>query len=109
MQNTRFPVNQIRVQGKRIAAEHEMALGPVLRNSDVPRSNRFLSAHIRHESEKHYTPHRNSNIKMRWLHSYLRWQWIGPIVAAFRFMGIVDIRQFHRFLCRIMRSDAPRR
>src|SRR3981081_1453607 len=80
MKNTRFPVNQVWVQSERIAAKHDMALGPVLRNSVVPGSSRFLSGHTQHENETHHTPTRNSNIRMRRLHVYLRWQWIGPIV-----------------------------
>ena len=90
MQNTRFPVYQVRVQGERIAAEHDMALGPILRNSGVPGNRRFLSGHARYESEKHHTPYRSGNIRMRWFHEFLRWQWIAPIVAAFRSMGTLD-------------------
>jgi len=65
MQNTRFPVHYVRVQDERIAAEHDMVMGPIMRNSGVPGSSRFLSGHARHESEKHHTAHRNSNIRTR--------------------------------------------
>ena len=50
MQNARLPVDQLRVLGEPIAAEHDMVLGPVLRNSDVLGSTRLLSAHTRHKS-----------------------------------------------------------
>ena len=44
MQNTRLPVNQFRMQGERIAAEHDMALRPILRNSGMPGSWRVPDA-----------------------------------------------------------------
>ena len=65
MQNARFPINQIRAPGERIAAEHDVVLGPVLRNSGVPRRTTFLSKDTRHKYEKRHTPHSSSNSSTR--------------------------------------------
>src|SRR5258708_5935927 len=88
MQNTRLPVHEVRMQGERIAAEHDLALGPVLRNSDVAGSGGSPSGNTRPDSEKHHTPHCNCKIKrMRWFHTYLRWEWIAPNCSRFSTHG----------------------
>jgi len=92
MQNARFPVNQVRVPGECIAAENDMVLGPVLRNSGVPRNGGFLSAHTRHKSEKHHTPHcsGNSRIRMPRFHSYLRLRFDCRYCSRFAVQRITD-------------------
>src|SRR5258708_40037840 len=88
MQNTRFPVHEVRMQGERIAAEHDLALGPVLRNSDVAWTRGSLSGHTRHDSGKHHTPHCNCKIKrIPLFHNYLRWEWIAPNCSRFLTRG----------------------
>jgi hypothetical protein len=80
------------VLGERIAAEHDMALGPVLRNSGVSGSSGFLSAqtrrHTQDDGEPHRRTHCNSTIRTHWVHGAASGcDWIAAIVAAFRSRG----------------------
>jgi hypothetical protein len=110
MQDARFPINQIRAPGERIAAEHDMVLRPVLRNSGVPRRSTFLRADTRHKYEKRHT-HSNSNssTSMPWLHSYLRLRLNCRYCSRFSVYGITDFGPLALFCAGTFRSFVPRR
>src|ERR1700675_2422824 len=82
-----------------MTAEHDMVLGPVLRNSGVPGNGSFLSTDTRHKSEKSHTPHcsSDSRIRMLWLHSYLRLRFDCRYCSRFAVQRITDFRPLDPF------------
>ncbi len=98
MQNTRFAIDHIWVLNKPFSGEHDVTLGPILRNSGVPgrNRNRFLRARGRYQSEKHYTQYCNSAVRMLWLHSYLRYDRACCYCSRFFIHRIItDFRPIH--------------
>jgi hypothetical protein len=75
LKDARFAIHQTRVAREPIAAEHDVVLRPILRESGSFRSLSFLSKNAGHEGEKQRA-HCNDTMNRPTLHSSLR-KYIG--------------------------------
>jgi hypothetical protein len=83
VRDARLPGDQIGMLSEIAEVEHNIVLRPVLRNSDVPGSDRFLGPETWRKQQKSYAPRCYRTVRTIRLHIYLQLQLVLTYCSRF--------------------------